>query len=202
MSAVLDEVLSRAHQLIGQWESEDCGVLSVKDFCRYAAALNDTDYVRTARAREAAGEPVVAPALFLAGTLSWEDGPAEDELRPDGLASRESPCTQGLPVRQVHGGQSVRLVRAPVAGTRVTAIRSVTSADRRHGRSGEFVLLGATTRFTAQDGEELMAVDETIVVLDGVPAEKSTDDKRTDDKRADEKRADEQGTDEQRGAAA
>jgi hypothetical protein len=42
----------------------------------------------------------------------------------------------------------------------------VTSADHRGGRSGEFVLLGVTTRFTSQDGAELMAVDETIVVLD------------------------------------
>ncbi|WP_210575108.1 MaoC family dehydratase N-terminal domain-containing protein [Streptomyces sp. GESEQ-4] len=166
-TAALDEVLSRARKLIGEWETEDCGVLRVKDFCRYAAALNDTDYIRRARAQEAAGEPVVAPALFLAGTLSWEDGPVEGELRPDGLALRESPCTQGLPVRQVHGGESVRLGRPPVAGARVTASRAVTSADHRRGQSGEFVLLGVTTRFTAEDGEELMAVDETIVVLDG-----------------------------------
>ncbi|WP_030741189.1 FAS1-like dehydratase domain-containing protein [Streptomyces sp. NRRL F-5135] len=169
MSAVLQEVLTRARTLIGQWESEDCGVLAVKDFCRYAAALDDLDYIHTARAQEAAGEPVVAPALFLAGTMSWEDGPAEDELRPDGLAARESPCTDGLPVRQVHGGQSVRLGRSPVAGMPVTAARSLVSADHRHGRSGEFVLLGVTTRFTSRDGAELMTVDETIIVLDGVP---------------------------------
>ncbi|MEU6141683.1 MaoC family dehydratase N-terminal domain-containing protein [Streptomyces sp. NPDC047081] len=166
MSDVLDEVLARAGALVGAWEREDCGVLAVKDFCRYAAALNDLDYVRRARAREAAGEEVVAPALFLAGTMSWQDGPAEDDLRPDGLAARESPCTRGLPVRQVHGGQSVRLARAPVAGTRVTASRALMSADRRRGRGGDFVLLGVTTRFTAPDGAELMAMDETIVVLE------------------------------------
>lgn len=168
MSAVLDEVLTRARKLIGQWESEDCGVLGVKDFCRYAAALNDVDYIRTARAREAAGEAVVAPVLFLASTLSWEDGPAEDGLRPDGLAARESPCTEGLPVRQVHGGQSVRPAAPAVAGMRVTATRAVTSADHRGGRSGEFVLLGVSTRFTSEEGAELMTVDETIVVLDAL----------------------------------
>jgi hypothetical protein len=167
VSAVLDEVLSRARELIGRWEGEDCGTVTVKDFCRYAAAVGDTDYIRRARAREAAGGPVIAPALFLASALSWEDGPAEDELRPDGLSARESPCTQGLPVRQVHGGQSVRLVRAPVAGTRITASRAVTSANHRRGRTGEFVLFGVTTRFTSQDGDELMIQDETIVVLDG-----------------------------------
>ncbi|GAA0948757.1 MULTISPECIES: FAS1-like dehydratase domain-containing protein [Streptomyces violaceusniger group] len=168
MSAVLEEVLSRARKLIGQWEDEECGVLTVKDFCRYAAAVNDVDYIRTARAQEAAGEAVEAPALFLSGTLSWEDGPAEDGLRPEELAARESPCTQGLRVRQVHGGQAVRLGRPAVAGLRVTATRAVTSADLRRGRSGEFVLLGVTTRHRAEDGEHLMTKDETIVVFEAL----------------------------------
>ncbi|MEU9291813.1 MaoC family dehydratase N-terminal domain-containing protein [Streptomyces sp. NPDC048275] len=167
MSA-LEEVLARARGLIGRWEDEDCGTVTVKDFCRYAAALNDVGYLRRARAREAAGAAVEAPALFLAATMSWEDGPTEQELRPDGLAARESPCTRGLAVRQVHGGQSVRLTRALLAGTRVTASRAVTSAERKQGRSGTFVLLGLSTRFTSPDGNELTAVDETIVVLDAV----------------------------------
>ena len=169
----LEEVVARAPSLIGRWEAEDCGVLTVKDFCRYAAAVGDEAYAGRARAREAAGEPVEAPALFLAAMMGWEDGPAEDELRPDGLAVRESPCTQGLPVRLVHGGQSVRLAGVPVAGARITASRALISADRKGGRSGEFVLLGVTTRFTAEDGTELMAVDETIVVreeLEGATA--------------------------------
>ncbi|MGI3201652.1 hypothetical protein ACRJ4W_31075 [Streptomyces sp. GLT-R25] len=68
----------------------------------------------------------------------------------------------------MHGGQAVRLSRAPIAGTRVTASRAVTSAERKHGRSGDFVLLGFSTRFTSPDGTELTAVDETIVVLDAL----------------------------------
>ncbi|MGW2048427.1 FAS1-like dehydratase domain-containing protein [Streptomyces sp. NPDC001858] len=169
--SALDEVLARARRLVDRWDHEDCGTMTVRDFCRYAAALNDDEYVRRARAREAAGEPVEAPALFLAGTMSWEDGPVERDLRPDGLAVRESPCTQGLPVRQVHGGQSVRLMRPPVAGTRVTASRAVVSAQRKQGRSGAFVLLALTTRFTSADGSELTAVDETIVVREALEPE-------------------------------
>lgn len=168
-SAVLEDVLTRARQLTGQWDQENCGVLTVKDFCRYAAAVGDADYIRRARAQEAAGADVAAPVLFLAGVMSWQDGPTEDELRPDGLTARESPCTQGLPVRQVHGGQTVRPLRAAVAGTRVTAHRAITAAQHRRGRSGEFVLLDVTTRFAAPDGSELMAVDETIVVMDAAP---------------------------------
>nr|WSY57242.1 MaoC family dehydratase N-terminal domain-containing protein [Streptomyces sp. NBC_00886] len=165
---VLDQVLDRARSLVGRWEDEDCGTVTVKDLCRYAAALNDADYIRRARDRETAGAAVEAPSLFLAATMSWEDGPTERELRPDGLTARESPCTEGLPVRQVHGGQTVRLSRAPVAGTHVTASRAVTSVERRQGRSGAFVLLGLATRFTSADGTELTAVDETIVVLEAI----------------------------------
>ena len=166
MSRALDDVVARAEEAAGRWEAEDCGVVTVKDFCRYAAALNDAGYVRRARADEAAGRPVAAPPLFMTGMLSWDDGPVEGELRPDGLAARESPCTQGLPVRQVHGGQSVRLGRPLVAGTRVRAERAVRSAARKSGRSGEFVLLSVTTRFTGEDGAELATVDETIIVRD------------------------------------
>ncbi|WP_043662567.1 FAS1-like dehydratase domain-containing protein [Streptomyces xylophagus] len=170
----LDEVLARARSLVGRWEDEDCGTVTVKDFCRYAAALNDADYIERARKQEAAGAVVEAPALFLAATMSWEDGPPERELRPDGLATRESPCTEGLPVRQVHGGQTVRLLRAPVAGDRVTASRAVVSAERKQGRSGAFVLLGLTTRFTSADGTELTAVDETIVVREAIDSPGAT----------------------------
>ncbi|XVQ09794.1 FAS1-like dehydratase domain-containing protein [Spirillospora sp. CA-255316] len=166
----LEEVLSRAKELAGRWEAEDCGVVTVKDFCRYAAALNDGGYIARARADEAAGRPVTAPPLFLAGTLSWEDGPVEGELRPDGLAARESPCTQGLPVRQVHGGESVRIGRPLVAGTRVRAERAVRSAARKAGRSGDFVVLAVTTRFTSEEGGELASVEETIIVKGEPPA--------------------------------
>ncbi|MBI0377329.1 hypothetical protein JBE27_13905, partial [Streptomyces albiflaviniger] len=57
-------------------------------------------------------------------------------------------------------------VRPPVAGARITAARAVVSARHKRGRPGEFVLLGVRTRFLSPDGDELAAVDETIVVLD------------------------------------
>lgn len=162
----LAEVLARAEGLVGRWEREDCGVVTAKEFRRYAAAVDDTGYLRAARAAEAAGRPVTAPPLFLTGILSWEDGPVEAELRPDGLSARESPCTRGLPVRQVHGGQSVRLGRPLEAGARVRADRAVRSATAKRGRSGDLVVLAVTTRFTGEDGAELASVDETIIVMD------------------------------------
>ncbi|MET9385636.1 hypothetical protein ABZY09_32320 [Streptomyces sp. NPDC002928] len=48
------------------WEHEDCGIVTVKG-CRYAAALDDDDCIRTARAREAAGEPVEAAPVVPRG---------------------------------------------------------------------------------------------------------------------------------------
>ncbi|MCW2641491.1 MAG: hypothetical protein JWP76_3797 [Dactylosporangium sp.] len=160
----LAEVMNRARALIGIWEAKDLGAATVRDLCRYAAALGDVGYLERARRDATAGRPVAAPPMYLSSILSWEDGPVENDLHADGLTAAESPCTQGLPVSQVHGGQSVRLGRQLYAGQQVRAERAVTSAERKQGRSGPFVVLGLTTRFLCQDGVEFAVVDETIIV--------------------------------------
>ncbi|TYK46950.1 hypothetical protein FXF68_24330 [Actinomadura decatromicini] len=161
----LDEVCARAESLVGTVERERLGEVTVRDVCRYAVAVGDDGYAAVARADEAAGRPVVAPPMFLTGVLSWADGPPEGELRPDGLAARESPCTAGLPVRQVHGGQAVRLLAPVTAGTVVHAERRLTSASRKHGRAGDFVVLALRTDYTDAAGTPLVVMDESVIVL-------------------------------------
>jgi hydroxyacyl-ACP dehydratase HTD2-like protein with hotdog domain len=160
----LDEVLARAAELTGREETERLGTPTVKEFCRFAAVFDDEEYIERARDDEAAGREVVAPALFLIATMGWDDGPIESELRPDGLSARESPCTHGSPVQQVHGGQSVSFGVPLVAGNELRAIRTLKSAQRKEGRSGPFVLLTVSTRFVTVDGIELAISDENMVV--------------------------------------
>jgi hydroxyacyl-ACP dehydratase HTD2-like protein with hotdog domain len=161
----LDEVLTRAAELTGQNETEYLGAPTVKEFCRFAAALDDGEYIRRARDEHAAGRAVIAPPLFLVGIMGWGDGPAEAELHADGLPAGEAPCTQGLPVRHVHGGQSVRFAAPLTAGTELRAVRTLKSAHRKEGRSGEFVVLTVSTRYVTVDGVELADTDENVVVL-------------------------------------
>ena len=161
----LDEVCARAARLRGQVERVRLGEVTVRDLCRYAIAVGDDEYAVAARTAEAAGRRVVAPPMFLTGILSWEDGPPEDELRPDGLGVRESPCTEGLPVRQVHGGQSVRLLASVEAGMTIHAERSLTGADRKRGKAGDFVVLGLRTEYFDGSGTPLVVSEESVIVL-------------------------------------
>ena len=46
---VLEEVCARARARAGQIASETLGTLTVRDFCRYAVAVGDDDYLTAAR---------------------------------------------------------------------------------------------------------------------------------------------------------
>lgn len=162
----LEEVCDRAARLRGQAERVRLGEITVRDLCRYAIAVGDDQYAVAARAAEAAGRTVVAPPMFLTGILSWEDGPPEDELRPDGLGAKESPCTEGLPVRQVHGGQAVRLLAPVLAGMTIHAERSLTGADRKRGSAGDFVVLRLRTEYFDDSGTPLVVSEESVIVLE------------------------------------
>lgn len=168
MTAVADslrEVCTRAARLRGRAERVRLGEITVRDLCRYAVAVGDDDYAVAARAAEAAGRPVIAPPMFLTGILSWEDGPPEDKLRPDGLGTQESPCTEGLPVRQVHGGQAVRLLAPVEAGMTVHAERALTGADRKRGKAGDFVVLRLRTEYFDDSGTPLVVSEESVIVM-------------------------------------
>lgn len=168
-STVLAQVRERGEKLRGRVFEETLGTVTVKDFCRYAVAVGDDDYAARARAEDARGREVAAPPLFLTGVLGWADGPAEAELRPDGLAERESPCTEGLAVSQVHGGQRVDVIRPPPAGSVLGARRELVDVAHKQGRSGELVILRMRTEFHDAAGTPLTTSVESIVVRPATP---------------------------------
>jgi acyl dehydratase len=160
----LEQVCERARARTGHVASEALGALSVRDFCRYAVAVGDTGYRKAARLDEAHGRPVLAPPLFVTGILGWEDGPATDDLHPDGLAPGEAPCTGGLPVTQMHGGQDVEITELPAAGHVLWADRLIEGATSKQGRSGPFVVLRLVTAFRDGQGKTLITKRESIII--------------------------------------
>jgi acyl dehydratase len=162
----LEEVCARVARSLGEVERNRLGEITLKDVCRYAIAVGDDEYAVAARADEAAGRVVVAPPMFLTAIFSWADGPPEAELRPDGMGAQESPCTEGLPVRQVHGGQAVRLLAPVRVGTTVHAERSLTGAERKRGKAGDFVVLGMRTEYVDDFGTPLVVSEESVILLE------------------------------------
>lgn len=164
---VLEQVCARARARAGQIASETLGVLTVRDFCRYAVAVGDDGYLTAARSAAAGGRPVLAPALFVTGVLGWGDGPPTQDLYPDGLGPADSPCTDGLPVTQMHGGQEVEITRRPAAGSVLRADRVIEGAAVKQGQAGPFAVLRMATTFRDGRGEALVTSRESIIVLPG-----------------------------------
>lgn len=161
---MLAEVLRRASTLIGKPEVAWLGSVSVRDFCHYASASGDDDYVRMAVARERAHLPVRAPDLFASGMFSYDYGPPESELNDSGMSARESPCTNGLDLFQVHGGARVTLHNPLYSGTVLHSRRTMTDASRKTGRSGDFVVLEWTTEIGTDLGQPVCTVSESLIV--------------------------------------
>ena len=166
---ILEQVCVRARARTGQVASETLGPLTVRDFCRYAVAVGDNGYLAAARSAEADGRPVQAPALFVTGILGWEDGPATEDLYPDGLAPSASPCTDGLPVTQMHGGADVEISQLPTAGSVLQADRRIEGATLKQGRTGPFAVLRLATAFRDGDGNALITCRESIIVTSEAP---------------------------------
>ena len=166
---ILEQVCARARARAGQVASETLGAPTVRDFCRYATAVGDNGYVTAARRAEAAGQPVWAPALFTTGILGWEDGPATEDLYSDGLAPSASPCTDGLPVTQMHGGADVEIAQLPTADGVLHADRFIEGATLKQGQAGPFAVLRLATTFRDGNGKALITSRESIIVMSEAP---------------------------------
>jgi hypothetical protein len=165
-SPALAEVVRRADAVRDQVESRWLGSVGVRDFCHYASAVGDDGYVRSAVDRELAGLPVSAPPLFVPGVFSYDYGPPESELNESGVEPGGSPCTQGLPVVQVHGGETVQLLGPVFNGDTLWAKRAIRSAVHKRGASGEFVVLTWTTEISSEGRGPVCAIEESLIVRD------------------------------------
>ena len=103
--------------------------------------------------------------LYLPGTLHWAEGPAESELRPDGLSYRDAPGVEDEAVNVMHGGQDIRFFDRSREGMRVQARRHLRAVDRKAGRSGDFLVVTTTTEFVADGAAPLALVDDTVLVM-------------------------------------
>ena len=161
----LDAIEHRLHSRLGAITTEDLGVLRRHDFLRFAVATADVDYLDLVDGLPH-GAPAPAPSLYLPGILHWTPGPAEADLRPDGLTERDAPGVDREAVNVMHGGQAITFGRLAHEDTRVCARRQLRSVERKVGRSAAFLVVVTTTEFFAgEDDAPLLSVDDTILVV-------------------------------------
>jgi hypothetical protein len=164
ISDPLARVEAQLRLRLGEETAEHVGILRRHDFLRFAVATGDDDYLAMVESL-APGVVASAPLLYLPGTLHWTPGPRGDDLRPDGLTDRDVPGVTDEPVNVLHGGQEMRFLRPAVEGMDVHAQRHLRRVARKAGRSGEFLVVLTTTRYHEHDGQLLVTVDDTILVV-------------------------------------
>ena len=164
MSDPLAPIEARLQHRLGEETTEPVGILQRHDFLRFAVATGDSDYLTMVDGLPP-DEPAPAPMLYLPGTLHWTPGPREADLRPDGLTGRDAPGVIDEAVNVLHGGQAIVLVRPALEGMKVRARRQLRRAERKAGRSGDFLLIQTTTRYDDDREQLLVTVDDTILVV-------------------------------------
>lgn len=156
----------RARAVVGRTIATATGRVVKKEFQRWAAAVGDHNplYFDDEFARAHGYREAVMPPLYLQQvTLGVID---LAELRPDGIPGG-SGTSALIPLpkcpRWMAGGESTSFYQPLYDGDEITSVRTVSSIEEKHGRSGAFVLITSTTSYTRQDGR--LVAESTMTTI-------------------------------------
>lgn len=166
MNEAMELHYESVRQCLGREETVLLGIVTRQHMQRFAYACGDLNplYFDEEVARAAGHDSLLAPPVFLTGILSWETGPEERVLRPDGLSDSDIAFLQLPGARLMGGGQDLEFDTPLQDGDEVSVQRKVTDVQKRSSRSGDIVLLSLEKRFSNQRGETLVICRETMIV--------------------------------------
>lgn len=144
-----------ARAAVGRVIATATGRVVKKEFQRWAAAVDDRnplyfddDFARAHGYREAVMPPLYLPQVTL-GVVDLA------QLRPDGIPGG-SGTSALIPLpkcpRWMAGGESTTFHEPVYDGDQITSVRTVSSIEEKHGRSGAFVVITSMTSYRRQDG--------------------------------------------------
>lgn len=149
MSA-LDAAEERARRLVGTVELWTVPTIRREDLGTWAAVTHDTKLLDSL----AQPQPVSVSMMYLVGQLQTHPWRPTDELRPDGLAERDSPgATAADPIAVLHGGGRVECSHAVSEGVAYRARREVVGVERKG--LGDKVFLRVTIVTVFMDEHEM-----------------------------------------------
>jgi acyl dehydratase len=155
----LDQAEQRAGALLGRPQRRSLGAVSAAAAAEFARAAGDTE----PRLTDPDHPGFVVHPMYLVSLLRGAPGPGEDEFRPDGMYLDEVPGTEGLDVRLLAGGQDVRLLDAVRPDDVVSVSRTLTSVERKSGRT-DFLLLTVRKTYSCAQRGPLAEVTERFIV--------------------------------------
>lgn len=159
-------VYEQAKRCLGMRDEIAIGPIHRREFQRFAMTVGDRNplYFDEAAARAAGHAALVVPPLFLSAVMGWGAGPAESELREDGLAESDSFLVPMPGLRVMGGGQQLEWHAPVLEGMHVTLQREVEDVQWREGRSGAMVLMTIVRRYVDEGGRLLVSCRETFII--------------------------------------
>lgn len=133
-------------------------------FC-YSVTNTNPIYFDDDAARAAGYERAVAHPTMISSILDYVSGPAEDQLREDGVAFDIFPVSPKALL--MGGGQEIDFIAPVYIGDAITFVRTVHDILKKPSRRfGEltFVIMDSVGR--NQRGEEVMKIRDTLIVSD------------------------------------
>lgn len=164
-TAALAAGYDEARRYLGYRDELNLGPMHRREFQRFAMTVGDLNplYFDESAARAAGHAALVVPPLFLTGVMGWRAGPAESELREDGLAETDSFLIPVAGMRIMGGGQELEWHAPVLEGTEVTMVRELEDVRWREGRSGAMVLFTVRRRYVDSEGRLLVSCLETFI---------------------------------------
>ena len=165
MAVDMRAAFERINRLVGPVKSTDLGEVTRIEIGRFAVACGDSSalFFDDDFARLNGYGAIIAPPLYLSSVMSWGVGPAEDQLKADGLTGEEVMSLPVAGLRIMGGGQELEFHRPVVAGTHVFMETGIESVEIKEGRSGNFLVVGLVRKYHDSEDRPLLTCRENFI---------------------------------------
>jgi acyl dehydratase len=162
---VIQEALEVALRYVDCVDEIALGPMRRREFQRYAHTIGDPNplYFDADAARRAGYGGLLVPPLYLTSLMGATAGPAETDLRADGLSEGDSFMVPVRGLRIVGAGQQVIFERPVLEGTDVHLRRRVVEATRRMGKSGPLLIFVVERLYVDDKEHTLVSCRETFI---------------------------------------
>ncbi|WP_327152017.1 MaoC family dehydratase [Nocardia sp. NBC_01329] len=162
-----EALLESIRTSIGIEISHSIGPITALMIRRYARAIGETNplYYDTEYARSRGHADIVAPPNLVTAVSRWDEGPAEQDLREDGVPKEVQ--LEGLPtsgVRVMGGGEDMEFHVPITAGTTIVERSTMISAELLEGRKGQFIVVSYRHEFIDEAGKKLLTSTRKVLL--------------------------------------
>jgi acyl dehydratase len=163
-SSLVESAFAVAREQIGRVQQVSIGRVEARDLQRFAISVGGPNPALDGpQGGQAGSAEIEAPPLYLSSVMSWDGGPTEEQLRPDGVGEEQIGGVSLEGLRLMGAGQELEFHEPVLSGTELTMEVSVVDVQCKAGKTGTLLLLVLLRRYLTTDGVALLSCRETLI---------------------------------------